>query len=86
MLNFFDKLKLLKYFHSNNLFVSLPDKCCNSLTVASIGPAGLRHAEIMGSYEFDMNDPNGYHIFKGPLDMYLFNQELSDGTKVWLVS
>ena len=79
-------MKLLRYFHSNNLNFSLPDKCCNSLTVASSGPAGLRHAEIMGSYEFDMADPNGYHIFKGPLDVYLFNQELSDGTKLWMVS
>ena len=86
MLDFFYNVKLSKYFHSNNLNVSLPDKCCNSLTVASSGPAGLRHTEIMGSYELDIAVTNGYPIFKGPLDMYLFNQELPDGTKLWMVS
>ena len=81
-----NNLKLSKYFHPNNFNVSLPDKCCDSLSVVSNGPVGLSYADIMGSYEFDMVDTNGYPFFKGPLDMYLFNQQLSDGTKIWMVS
>ena len=68
----------------------LLDECCNSLTVASNGQAGVLQAEVMGSYVYHQTAANGRKVFLGPSNSYLYSYQVlsgnSSGYTFWIVS
>ena len=51
------------------------DYCCSSLTVKSLGKAGVTQGSFLGSYVYINTDSNGFQEFLGPQDVYLFHHE-----------
>ena len=58
-------------------------ECCESLVMNSSGSAGGQHPGLMGLYEYENMDSNGYSKYKGPNNNNLYY--LIDH-KYWFVS
>ena len=63
--------------------ISFSDVGCLVLTVSSSGPAGVLYENIMGSYMYHMTNSNGYRMFLGPQDTYIYNDLTYN---IWAVS
>ena len=64
------------------MYFFFTDECCDTLTIASLGQAGVAQGSIMGSYVYHMTDSNGLNVYLGPSNLYLFHHESQE---MWMV-